>query len=583
MLRDSKPRFERFSPAMRVLAVGTVLVGGLLVAGLRGPTGDRPSVAQAAESPAAEALAGAADEIDLKHVPRDAAAFVAIRPAALFARPELNDLRKLFNEPGAPGGEYTLPLEEIRQVTYVFPKLPEGRPFGPMDVVTMLQAKKPYDFKKFTDREVPRAVAREFAGVTYYASPKQTRGKAPIVLSMEPCYFRPDDRTLVCTKSEQALRDFIAARPGGPPASLGAAAWKGFQADHAVVVVNPASLAATLENSPRTSQPPVFSALAPLWEDTTALAVGLRADDRLRLHATAIAKTPELAEKLQQTLESVRVLAGNMSKQFRVDAEKNQQPGAAFIRATFDVVDKLIDQLRFQREGSVVTAQTSVDMESLRRGPLGSLFLVARTDARRTHLTSNLRQIALAMHNYHDRYKQLPPAVLYGPDGETPYSWRVALLPYLDQNELYKQYRFDEPWDGPNNRQLLAKMPPVYGSPKEPDKTRAAYFALVGPGTVFEGSKGRSVDDVVDGTSNTLMIVEAKRNVPWTKPEDVPYDPKQPLPKLGGYFDDKDFLAAFCDGSVHVVAHTVNEEVLRSLIERNDGRPTPPELRRPPR
>ena len=96
------------------------------------------------------------------------------------------------------------------------------------------------------------------------------------------------------------------------------------------------------------------------------------------------------------------------------------------------------------------------------------------------------------------------------------------------------------------------------------------YQAFVGPGAFFEGTKGLRIADFVDGTSNTLMIVEAAKAVAWTKPEDLPYDPNKPLPKLGGHTSGG-FNAAFCDGSVRFLKQNIKESVLRALITRNGG------------
>jgi len=184
---------------------------------------------------------------------------------------------------------------------------------------------------------------------------------------------------------------------------------------------------------------------------------------------------------------------------------------------------------------------------------------------------NNLKQIALAMHNFHAANNRFPPAVLMGPDGKTPHSWRVALLPYLEQGNLYRQYRLDEPWDGPNNRQLLAKLPAIYRAPRElPGSSNASYFVLTGPETIFDGPQGSGMADIRDGTSNTLLVVECKRDIPWTKPEDIPYDPRKPLPELGGCYEDL-FIAAMADGSVRALPKTTDEQTLRALISKAGG------------
>jgi uncharacterized protein (TIGR03067 family) len=197
-----------------------------------------------------------------------------------------------------------------------------------------------------------------------------------------------------------------------------------------------------------------------------------------------------------------------------------------------------------------------------------------RTAAQRVTSDNNLKQLALAMHSYHDTYKHLP-AVITDKAGEPLLSWRVAILPFIEENALYKEFKLDEPWDSPHNKKLLARMPKVYapvlGKTKEPHSTY--YQGFVGPGTVFEpGKKLRLVADVPDGTSNTIFAVEAGEAVPWTKPADIPYDPKKALPKLGGLFADG-FHIALMDGSTRWVNRRFNEAILRLAITRNDGQP----------
>src|SRR5205085_187838 len=125
----------------------------------------------------------------------------------------------------------------------------------------------------------------------------------------------------------------------------------------------------------------------------------------------------------------------------------------------------------------------------------------ARGASRRSQSVNNLKQIALAMHNYHSTFDHFPPAVGYGPDGKTPHSWRVALLPYLEQQSLFEAYHFDEPWDGPHNRELLDKMPPVYRDPTDDgNPTHSSYFVLTGPSALFPGREATGLRDVTDGT-----------------------------------------------------------------------------------
>jgi Protein of unknown function (DUF1559) len=184
---------------------------------------------------------------------------------------------------------------------------------------------------------------------------------------------------------------------------------------------------------------------------------------------------------------------------------------------------------------------------------------------------NNLKQQLLAMHNYHDVNGHFPPAAVLGPDGKTLHSWRVALLPFLDKQALYEQYKQNEAWDSPHNKALLSQMPDVFRYPSEDSSTTdSAYYVCVGPGAAFEGKKGMRIRDFTDGTSNTILIVEAKRGIPWTKPDDIPFDPQKPVPKLGG-FDGTRFQVGAADGAARRLDQRLDQQTLKDLIQRNDG------------
>jgi hypothetical protein len=183
----------------------------------------------------------------------------------------------------------------------------------------------------------------------------------------------------------------------------------------------------------------------------------------------------------------------------------------------------------------------------------------------------NLRYLAYAMHAYTDAHDQrLPPAALCAPDGKPLLSWRVLLLPYLgvDGKVLFSRFKLDEAWNGPHNRTLLHSIPEIYtpatGTVKERDRTY--YRVFTGPETPFNGPVGpRMPADFPDGTSNTFLIVEAREPVPWTKPEELTYSSRQPLPRLGGLLPDG-FHAALADGSVVFVTRENDEQTIRAYV-----------------
>jgi hypothetical protein len=177
------------------------------------------------------------------------------------------------------------------------------------------------------------------------------------------------------------------------------------------------------------------------------------------------------------------------------------------------------------------------------------------------------------MLNYQEGHGRLPPAVVYGEDGTPLYSWRVLLLPYIEQEGLYKEFHLDEPWDSPHNLQLLPKMPRIYAPPGRKAKMVPAYHTVchvfVGKGAAFEGREGlRLPADFPDGKSNPLLVVEAGEPVPWSKPDDLRYDPDGPLPQPRCLFRDG-FRAASADGSRHWLRKGTGEATLRALINSN--------------
>lgn len=151
----------------------------------------------------------------------------------------------------------------------------------------------------------------------------------------------------------------------------------------------------------------------------------------------------------------------------------------------------------------------------------------ARAAAWRAQCRNNLRQIGLALHNYHDTYGSFPPAYLPDEYGRPAHSWRVLLLPFLDRPDLYDRYDFNEPWNGPNNSRLSGEMPEVFACPADANSGEGvtSYVVIVGPGTMFDGAHATKMRDVADGLSNTIAVIEANgAQTVWLEPSDLASD-----------------------------------------------------------
>jgi prepilin-type processing-associated H-X9-DG protein len=150
-----------------------------------------------------------------------------------------------------------------------------------------------------------------------------------------------------------------------------------------------------------------------------------------------------------------------------------------------------------------------------------------------------------------------------------------ALLPYLEQEALYREFRLNEPWDSPHNRQLIERMPEIYRNPSaRPSNSHASYLVPSGKGSIFEGKEGTPFRSMTDGTANTLLVLEVNEetSVIWTKPDDFAYDVNKPLAGLGTAHPGG-FMAAMADGSVRFIAATIDPDTFLRLLMMADGKP----------
>jgi len=182
----------------------------------------------------------------------------------------------------------------------------------------------------------------------------------------------------------------------------------------------------------------------------------------------------------------------------------------------------------------------------------------------------HMKSLMLAFQNYESLNGHLPPVAFYGADGQPKLSWRVMLLPYLEERALFKEFHLDEPWDSEHNQTLIARMPSVFRTPDSPTPEGETRFrGFTGQSTLFEGARGFGFREVYDGLSHTVVIASARSPIVWTQPGELPFAWDQPLPLLDNS-NPNWCLTGLADGSALYVPSS-NDSLLRRLITRAGG------------
>jgi RNA polymerase sigma factor (sigma-70 family) len=552
-----------FMTKMKV-AVGLVLGLGLLV--LTGELAFQRSVIATPENPVQEADAGGAgapaeNRSALALVPSNAQGFVHIAVHDLWSSDSMKNAREqlpkmeAFKELEKNLG---LGLGDIQTVTIILRDIISA-PSRESAVLTAITTNRPYTRDKLLDAVVPEHQEQQRHGKTFFTA-KKGRGNAVHLVN---------DR-LFLVGEVHALENYFDHLNWAPAASPLSAALKLAEEKHAVVAgfqVTDQMHESFTKGHDHSDE--FFQPLLDVQSGTLVADINQEARLKAQLHFAKETTAKEARNAAAVGLDMLkRYLASPAS-----DALRNDE---MFMMVAKEV-HAALESAQVTQEKT--TIQVTMETKSL---PLFAMLPSAvqktRIASKRTQSQNNLKQIALAMHNYHDTYRHFPPQALTNKNGKPLLSWRVAILPFIEQDNLYKQFKLDEPWDSEHNKALLERMPQIYApvKVKTKEKYETFYQAFAGKGTVFEpGEKIRFVD-IPDGMSNTIMIVEAGDPVPWTKPEDLPFDSEKPLPKLGGEFPDV-MNAAFCDGSVHALdKKKIDDKLLRLLILRNSGQPKSP-------
>ena len=520
---------------------------------------------------------------DLALVPTDAVGFVHVRAAELWKNDALAPFRQTFEKAGpkvlaALDAQFVPKISTFERGT-AFLMMATGKNDDKEPLAfAVMRFTTAFDPAEVAKAYLPNAEKLTIGGKTVYGS-----RNADFAL-----YF-PDSKHIMISDVEgftTYFKHMAGATPKTGPMSNGlklAASGK--------LVVGSVNIAAfPIPPNFLEQIPPEARALLKAEHITASLDLG--ADAKIEL--TAGYKNADEAKDAEKAVKALAEMARKELGKIKDDVEKKFLEGkgplpeaifSVFALGALNHIDELLANpgAFIKRDGANLTASVSLPKElivaaggvaAVVAGMLFPAVQKVRGAAARMSSSNNLKQIGIACHAYHDTHGHFPRDIV-DKNGKPLLSWRVAILPYIEQDNIYKQFKLDEPWDSANNKKWSQLTIKTYLSPQAAPPAVGGmthYQGFVGPGTMFEAGKKIKFTDVTDGTSNTIMVIETADAVEWAKPGGIPFDPKKPLAKLTSAGDNGLVTVALCDGSVRSVnLKTVSEKTWKNLIQKDDG------------
>ena len=492
----------------------------------------------------------------LDFVPADAVAVVSIRVGDIWNHPAVKAVVEKQGKDLAPLKEFSRSFGVAPDAVERFTMVEESAR-GPEQEFVALTTTQPYDKKAVLAAVASSAREQQAGDHSIYVG---DRGRSLCFLDAHTIlYANPDE-----------LQSYLKRPPvkDGPLAPL----LKLASEKH--VVVAGLDAAAVAAAAPKGGEMPEW--LKPLLKAQVAtLTVDLDGQVKAEAKAT-FANEADAKAGAAGANDALDVIRGQFVQAVKELTKDDDAPKMA---ALLKDAQAALREVKAEQKGTAVEIAASLKLDpDATPGAVAEAVEKVQKAAKRMVMVNDFKQLALATINYADSYGgKMPAAAITDKNGKPLLSWRVAILPYIEQDNLYKQFKLDEPWDSENNKKLLERMPTTF-APSDSEafkKHETFYQAFVGQGSVFEpGVQIRYPASITDGTSQTILFVEAAKSVPWTKPEDVAFDQGKLLPKVGG-LSKGGFVAAFCDGSVRFLPTTLKEETLHALVTRSGGEVIP--------
>lgn len=517
---------------------------------------------------AAVAAAPAADlPTDLQYVPPDSAAFLYFDIAALHdsklgdnlkksrAVQAITDLSPVMKMAG-------LTVADLKSVLYALPNMKDQT--GLFKSMTVVSFRKKYDREKLTAalKETAKGPKSEFAV------------KDNVVTITAPSPFSPDNKMVTTHDLTDDTRVVSLTGLGDEYRKPGIAQGlhtAGLKANAGAAILAGVNFDALPDEIRGENLPPEVKPFRPILMAEGLLLVGAIGKDKLSVTASVKSKTKADAAEVEKSLDAFRLFIDTAitagKKSLKEDVEKPDD-----VAKLLDVVQAAIKDAKFGVSDTTTTAAFAMPLDA-DYAPLFD-YLTGGGASARAQSSNNLKQLGLSMHNYESAHGFLPSAASLGKKGKKLLSWRVEILPYVEQDELYKKFKHDEAWDSEHNLKVFKEnpMPKVFaipGTTNEADK-KTHYQVFVGSGAIFDPTGPTKITDIQDGTSNTFLVVTAAKAVEWTRPDDIEFDPKADLTKLLLYKDGV-AMVAFADGSVRAISEKVSGKALLAFVTRSGG------------
>ena len=500
----------------------------------------------------------------LPYVPEETDIAMAVHPAALLKSKGFRDLgdsgqkvvRRLVGR--IANTYYKLSLTEldgIEQITLVAKA--RSKDADPSDsdhydltiIKTSRNNKDRFDLATHDVEEVIK-----YKDAEYFKAKRKVQGISGYI-------WIADEKTIMFTNWQQGIKAAIDQGKKDPVEADWFSRWNSVKDKHFAISISEKSVTLASRDFEQVGAglPLDFSSLEKIKHITGDFTFGKETHVNINAVCAQTTQAKQLSSFAEQGLEL-------LWKSIKHQQDTAMPPGPGALPTIFA---DIVQSAKVTTKGKSVSISSKVHLDFEKLNPMFEATYLA---FKRGEASKNLRKIAVGFHEYHAANNGFLSSVYVSEQGKK-YSWRIEILPYIGEKDLYDQYRFDEEWNSPHNQKVTSRMPDFFRSDSDDqDTTNTSWFLLIGPDGAIKPDGPRNIHEIsnADGTSKTIIAIEAKRDMHWAKPADILVDPKKGMPMLGGYHEGG-FHVAFADASVHFIDEKIDPKLLWSLFTFDGG------------